>query len=151
MRLIYALLTLYVLGVTPVYADPTEPVSFPKCKLVGSQDGVAICGYTLDEYKLVLKADVELRMIRNVLAYERENIVLLTQQVTDIKSQLDLCIAGKSALSSRSEELTVQLIELDKKYQDARVRMSLESPIAWTIAAVSTSILAGVIVFEVIN
>jgi len=136
----------FVLGATPAFADPIEPKIVPKCSLVKAADGSEVCAYTLEEWKLVLKADAELFSNRTLLAKEKERTTSLTLQVNDLKSQVGVCLDSQKLLIERDNKLTQDLIDLDWKYQKERVKPKWGSPLAWSLAAVSTSILAGFLV-----
>lgn len=154
MRLIYALSIAFALGVTstPVFADdPYQPQVVPPCKVYKTTAG-DLCGYlNIEDWKLVLKADAELVHLRIQLRSEAERAALLTLQLTELKGQVATYANSQSILVQRNGDLTKQLLDLDLKYQQERVKPTWGSPIAWTIAAVSTSILAGVLVAGVLN
>jgi len=136
----------FVLGGTPAFADGYEPKIVPKCKLAGD-----FCGYTLGEWKLVLKVDAELVSARVQLKLQDQKVTLLEEQKKDLLRQAEAISASNDLLIASNDKLRTDLIALDKKYQDERVRPRWGSPLAWTAAAVSTSVLAGFLVSELID
>jgi hypothetical protein len=111
-----------------------------------------VCGYlNIEDWKLVLKADAELVHARVQLRNEGERIALLTLQLSELKGQVATYANSQSILVQRNGELTKQLLDLDLKYQQERVKPTWGSPLAWTIAGVSTSILAGVLIAGLVN
>lgn len=111
-----------------------------------------VCGYTdIDDWKTILKVDAELVSNRTLLAKEKERTANLTLQVKTLEGQVGTCEDNQRVLVERSSKLTTDLIALDKKYQNERVKPRWGSPLAWTIAGVSTSILAGIFLKSVLD
>jgi len=149
MKLTCVLSIAFVLGATPAFSDEQpkyEPKIVPKCKLSGE-----LCGYTLGEWKLVLAADAELVSKRALLAKEKDRTAALTLQADALKSQVGVYAGTQVVLVERNLKLTQDLIELDRKYQFERVRPRWGSPLAWTVAAVSTSVLAGFVISNALD
>jgi hypothetical protein len=150
MKLIYALSIAFVLGATPALADDPskyEPKILPKCKLVKAADGTSVCAYTLEVWvKKVLPVDAELVSKRNLLELEQQKTSLLGEQKTSLIEQVRIYAESQGILMVRTVKLTKDVIDLDKKYQNERVRSGWGSPLAWTAAAVSTAILAGYVI-----
>ena len=131
---------------TPASADESyEPKVIPKCSIykVGGQE---ICGFTFEEWKEVLRADAELVHVRNLLEKEKTRTELLREQIDAFKKQIEEYAKSQALLLERNEKLTADLISLDKKYQDERVKPRLGSPVAWTITAVAVAVLGGYVV-----
>jgi len=147
MKLIYVLSIAFVLGATPALADPpVELKVLPKCNLHWIHGGMQGCVYTLAQWKLVLKADAELFSKRILLDKEKERSAILEEQKIDLHKQVKLYTTNQDLLLVRNNKLTQDLIDLDKKYQNERVKPRWGSPIAWTVAAVSTGLLVGLLV-----
>jgi hypothetical protein len=89
--------------------------------------------------------------LRIQLKNDGERVALLSLQLTELKKQVEIYANSQSIVVQRNSDLTKQLLDLDLKYQQERVRPSWGSPLAWTIAGVSTSILAGVLIAGVLN
>lgn len=108
-----------------------------------------ICGYVnIEDWKAVLEADAELVLRREQAKKEAARAEALDLQVRSLQVQVQTYARTQVVLVERTEKLTLDLIALDKKYQNERVRPSWGSPVAWTIAAVSTSLLAGMLIAE---
>jgi hypothetical protein len=143
--------------VTPAFADDEVPNhNVPKMEIIPHCDlkqvgNEMLCTYSLEKWKLVLKADVELVSKRKLLAKEKERSAALTLQVDGLKSQVGVYANSQKLLVERNNKLTQDLIDLDKKYQNERVKPRWGSPLAWTVAAVSTSVLAGFILKDVFD
>lgn len=150
MRLICALLIALVLGTTPAFAD-YEPVHLPQCKLYKTIDGQEVCGYSLEGWKSALKVDAELVTTKFRLKKETERTGALSQQVTALREQVSVYAESQIVLVDRSNKLTQDIISLDKKYQTERVKPRFGSPVAWTLAAVSTSVLAGFAISSIVD
>ena len=146
---------LFVLGVTsiPAFADdpPYQPQLVPPCKVYKTSAG-DVCGYlNLEDWKTILGIDAELVHDRIQLRSEGERAAALTLQLTELKGQVATYANSQSILVQQNSDLTKQLLDLDLKYQQERVKPSWGSPLAWTIAGVSTSILAGVLLARLVN
>lgn len=114
--------------------------------------GKDVCGYeNLEDWKVVLVVDAELTTARNQLKNERERIEDLVRQRELLTGQIEKYADTQLVLTRRNEKLTQDLIALDKKYQDERVKPRWGSPVAWTIAAVSTAVLAGFVINAAID
>lgn len=153
MKLICVLLTVFVLGVTPAYADETKyfPQVIPACTLVKAADKSMVCAYTIDEWKEVLKVDAEVVSLRINLKHEQYKNVLLHQQKTSLHIQLNAFADSQKVMSDRILKVTDKLIAKDKKYQNERVKPRLGSPAAWMITAISVSLATGFIVKEALS
>jgi hypothetical protein len=154
MRLIFALSIAFALGVTstPAFAeDVYTPKVVPSCKVYRTAAG-EVCGFLdIADWKTVLKVDAEVVHLREQLRIEAERTANLTLQLTELKSQTTVYANSQSILVQRNGDLTKQLLDLDLKYQKERVKPTWGNPLAWTIAGVSTSILAGVLLAGVLN
>lgn len=154
MRQIYALSIAFALGLTSTVAfadDVYAPRVVPPCKVYKTSAG-DVCGYLdIEDWKTVLRVDAELVHAREQLKIETELVALLTLQLTELKDQTAVYANSQSILVQRNSDLTKQLLDLDLKYQQERVKPSWGSPVAWTIAGVSTSILAGVLLSGFLN
>lgn len=111
-----------------------------------------MCGFSsLGDWKKILAADAELVHTRTQLKNEKKRTVNLTTQVATLRGQVDVYANTQNALVERNAKLTKDLIDLDKKYQYERAKPRWGSPVAWTVAAVSTSVLAGVLLKNVLD
>jgi len=153
MRLICVLSVAFALGATPALADDEpkyEAQLVPECK-VYKADGKEICGYTLEEWKAVLEVDRKMVLDKKLLEDEKKRTAALGLQVDSLKEQVAIYASNQETLVDRNTQLTKDLIDTDKKYQNERVKPRWGSPLAWTVAAVSTSVLAGIVVKEVLD
>lgn len=126
---------------------PYRPRIVPQCTKYKLKDGTEICGYeNVEDWKKVLEADAELVLLRETAAKKGDDANNLAQQVLTLRGQVDACTDNVKILVTRNEKVTNQLIDLDKKYQDERVKPQWGSWVSWGLAAVSTSILAGVLI-----
>lgn len=155
MKLIVLLSIAFVLGTTsPILADTDvyEPKVVPACTKFTVPGVGIVCGYRdVEDWKKVLEADAELVLQRERAKKEGERAEALDLQVKSLQEQVDVYARTQVMLVERTDKLTLDLIELDKKYQDERVKPTWGSPIAWTLAAVSTSILAGVLIDKLVD
>ena len=119
-----------------------EPVVVPKCT-VHMVAGGEICGYSIEEWKLVLQVDAELVHLRAQLKNEQTRTILLAQQVEGLQGQVDVYSKSQELLVARETKLTADVIELDRKYQNERVKLRLGSPLAWTVTAVVATAFGG--------
>lgn len=156
MRQIYVLLVVCGLGLTPAFADDPVPAYVPKaiapCKLYKTTTGLQVCGYEdFEDYKKVLVLDIEVVHLRLQLKNEQERSAALLKLEELAVIQVDAMARSQTLLKEHSDKLTKQLIELDEKYQNERVKPRWGSPVAWTLAAASTAILAGFVISSVLN
>ncbi len=111
-----------------------------------------ICGYVnIDDWKAVLEVDAELIHQRVVAKKEGERAANLALQVTSLQDQVATYAKSQALLVARTDKLSSDLIALDKKYQLERVKPMWGSPVAWTVAAISTSLLAGMLVARALD
>jgi len=95
-----------------------------------------------------MKADLEIVYLREQLKnYERRSAAL-TQQVRLLTGQRDVYAESQGLILGRNEDISNRLIEMNRKYENERAKPSFGPPVAWTISAVSASILAGFILKE---
>lgn len=153
MKLIYVLLTTFALGVTPAFSNPPPPTAqnIPECELIKTTDGREMCAYELEDWVSVLKADALITHQQIMMGKQEERIEILEEMRIDFKVQIAASAANQGLLITRSDKLTQDLIDLDKKYQNERVRPRWGSPLAWTVAAVSTSVLVGFVVRDLVD
>ena len=121
-----------------------EPQVVPKCT-VYKVGAIEICGYTMEEWKLVLKADAELVSTRTLLAKEKQRSGNLELQVKDLREVARVYAESQAVLVGRVDKLTGDFIALDKKYQDERVKPRIGSPVAWSITAAVAALAGGYI------
>lgn len=154
MRLIYVLLIVFALGPTPAFADdpPYTPKFVPVCKLYKTVTGIEVCGFDdIEDWKKILVVDVELVHAREQLKNEQAKGVELLKMKALMTTEVEAMAQSQTVLKQANDKLTQQLIDLDKKYQDERVKPRWGSPLAWTLAAASTALLAGVVIALVLN
>jgi hypothetical protein len=154
MRQIFALLVVFVLGTTSSHADdaPYVPKTVPPCRMFKTALGVDVCGYDdIEDWKKVLVIDVEVVHLRTQLKNEQDKGIDLLEMKKLHLAEIQALSDSQKTLTEQNSKLTQDLIALDEKYQNERVKPMLGSPIAWTIAAVSTSILVGFVVHEALR
>ncbi len=119
----------------------------PACTKFVVRDVGTICGYAdVADWKRVLEVDAELVHQRVVAKQAGERASNLALQVTSLQGQIVTYAKSQELLLARTEKLSVDLIALDKKYQDERVKPRWGSALAWGVAAVASSLLAGVVI-----
>lgn len=139
---------------TQALADdpPYTPKNFSSCKVFKTSAGKEVCGFeNIDDWKLILTADADLVYVREQLKNEQLRTINLSEQKTLLQAQVDAANANQKLLVEQNSKLTNDLIGLDKKYQDERVKPTWGSPVAWTIAGVSTSVLVGFVLYSLLN
>ena len=141
-----------VLGMVPTVAwadDPPayEPVYMPKCDVYTLKSGAEICGFEASVwFGKVLTVDADLVHEKKQLKNEKARSAELAKQVAILQVNLSLHDETRKLLMERDALTTKQLIEVDKKYQEERVKPRCGNPLAWTAAAVATAILAGFVI-----
>lgn len=129
--------------------DVYEPQVVPACTKYTVPGVGTICGYAnIEDWKAVLEADAELVLRREQAKKEAARADALDLQVKSLQDQVRTYAKTQVMLVGRTEKLTVDLVALDKKYQNERARSSWGSPVGWTLAAVSTSLLAGMLISQ---
>lgn len=154
MRLICVLLTVFVLGATPAYAEDIDlgVELVTDCETIPLKDSKKdLCGVTLGEWKRILKTNAAYTSKTKLLQYERLKTSLLEQQKSALQKSLDVMADSQRILTKRVDKLTVDHIKLDRKYQNERVKPRLGNPIAWTISAVAVALATGLIVKDVLD
>lgn len=134
---------------SPALGDETKPSNFPDCTKYSLPDGRTVCGYTnLEDWKIVLKADLELTAKKKALTLERERAAQQGLVVAGLKGQVEAFKRIVAEQSSRIETLTKDLLETDRKYQSERVKPRWGNPLAWAAAAVATAALGGFVLHD---
>lgn len=151
MKLILLLSIVFVLGPTPAFADGVPNHNVPKMQVIPhctlQQVGnTLLCTYDLETWKKVLAADVELVHLRVQLKNEEARTASLAEQVMLLTSQGRLYTTSQGLLIARVDRLTEDLIAMNLKYEKESAKSRLGSPVAWTIAAVSASVLVGFVI-----
>lgn len=142
---------MWLLLATPAQAQDYEPKTLPQCHIYFI-DGKSICGYAdVEDWKLVLKSDAELVHLRNKVRFMEEFQSNQEGQLQSLNRQLDLSAEQAAVLGAENTQLTKDLIALDKKYQDERVKPQWGSTVAWSIAGISTAALAGILLISVVD
>lgn len=126
-----------------------EPVFIPKCDIYTLRGGAEVCGFEATVwFGQVLTVDAKLVHTLEQLKNESARSVELSSQVESLQGQLRLMGENNVKLKAYAAKQTDELIALDKKYQDERVKPRWGNPLAWTVAAVSTAVLAGFVIKE---
>lgn len=121
-----------------------HPRIVPECTMYKTKLDLTVCGFSdPGDWKLVLAADSELYSLREELKKKDDLNSNLTLQVTNLEGQTAAYDKAVGALKDRNAALTKQLIDLDSKYQQELVKPQWGDPLAWGIAGVSLSVLAG--------
>lgn len=134
-------------------AEPAYlPRIVPICHIYTLPSGDEVCGYAdVDEWKEVLEADAELVALRAILIEEKDRARILSEQKLLLEEKIKLHLHTNDLLSKRKIALTDELIKLDEKYQNERVKPRWGSPLAWGIASVSTAVLAGFLINSLLD
>lgn len=145
----------FVLGMMLALSRPAsadnKPTNFPDCVKHELSNGAMICGFTnLDDWKKVLKADVELTAKKKLLDLERRKSAQLAAQLIDYMGQLKAYQEIVSIQKDRNIELTKDVLDTDRKYQLERVKPRWGSAAAWTTAAVLAAVLSGFVANDVL-
>lgn len=132
--------------------DQVRPSNFPNCTKYLIAVGGLVCGYeNIEDWKTVLRADAELTDLRERLKSEQQRSALLTEQLDQAVKEAVARAGAESVLKTQNTKLTNDLIALDEKYQKERVKPTWGSPVAWTIAGVSTAMLAGILLIKIVD
>lgn len=135
----------------PEAAAPYVTQVIPACKVFDVPMLGPVCGYQfLDDWKAVARADAELvRRRAEVLALEAQR-----------DAERDRAVALEEALQVRADQVghlvveldaeRARLLELDRKYQDAR-GTPWHAWVGWGVATVAAGVIAGVLLSEVIE
>lgn len=153
MRLICVLLTICVLGETPAYADDSldvEILTVLDCEII-PQNGEDLCGLDFAEWQRLLKTNAALASARRLLQYEQDRIKVLADQKVAMKKQIEAFVNSQEVMTMHIDKLTKDHIALDKKYQYEREKPRLGNYVGWTVAAVATVILGGVLIKDLLE
>lgn len=146
------LYTVFALGMVPtlVWADSLtvyEPTYIPKCTVFVLADGREICGFEASVwFSEVLTVDADLVHAKSQLKNEKALSSELALQIEVLGGQIVIHEETEELLTSRMTLLDERLVALDKKYQHERAKPHWGSVTAWTVAAVSSTILAGFLI-----
>jgi hypothetical protein len=140
------------LAATSVRADPVEPQVIPACKVYKLADGREVCGWLkIEDVRAAYKADAELVKCREVTAAQVVKIDALEKEVFNVRAALALEEGSRTLVVDRNKELTTDLIEMNRKYENERAKPRWGNPIAWTTAAVLGAALVGFVGADLIN
>lgn len=133
-------------------AEPYRPKILPECKVYDLADGRAVCGYvveqadgteTLDRWKEVLRVDAELVVLRHQDGLRRRKLAELSVQASAAVVALEAAERALEVVELRNADLTRQLVETDRKYQNERVKPRLGGGWGWAAAGLFAVGLAG--------
>jgi hypothetical protein len=150
MKQICVLSIVFALGATPVFADQ-GPQHLRKCELVEAKDGRDVCAYTLEDWKHALKVDRLVTRQERVLELQKKKIEFLESQKSDFQAQLKALSDNERILIDHNNKLTNDLIKLDKKYQEERVKPRWGTTFSWGAAAAAVAVLGGYIARDLIR
>jgi hypothetical protein len=129
-----------------------KPRIVPSCKVYAVPGVGDVCGFAkLEDWKLVLDADSELYAKREGLRLERLRTADLTIQVESLEGQIKEYEGAQKVLIAGHDKLVADLLSLDEKYQNERVKPRWGNPIAWSVAALSVAVLGGFLLSDVID
>ena len=129
-----------------------DPKNFPACKVVTLPGGVLACAFVnLEDWKAVLLADAELTHQRALAKKSTELVENLSLQVASLEGQVSSLEGVRELLADRNKELTDELLATDKHLQQELAKPPWGSTIAWTVAAVSASLLVGFVGHELLT
>jgi hypothetical protein len=129
-----------------------KPRIVPSCKVYVVPGVGEVCGFVkLEDWKIVLDADSELFAKREELRLERLRTTDLTIQVEALDGQVKVYAGVQKFVVERNDKLFADLLSLDEKYQNERVKPRWGSPLAWGTAAVSLAVLGGFLLASAIN
>lgn len=136
---------LCALGATSAHADPPiEPATFPGCEVV-ALDGKDVCVYRdLEDYKLVLLADVELQERRAAAPLLEAQVLDLRTAVAALERANAAELEARHAFEERANELTERLKATNLAYEQERVKPRLGSLTGWIVAG-ALGVVAGVV------
>lgn len=121
----------------------------PPCTRVEVQGGEQVCIYTLADFRDKLATvDFDLQECtdrKDILEFQK---TWLVEQRRLLREQLAFEVDSRKLYEDRSRELTDELIAKDEELQRERSKPRVGSTLAWTIAAISSSVLVGYIVAD---
>lgn len=138
-------------------AEPYRPQVVPQCEVYDLADGREVCGYvvkqadgteTLDQWKEVLRVDAELVVLRRADGLRRRKLAELSVQVSAAVVALAAAERALELVEDRNDDLTRQLIETDRKYQEERVKPRIGGGWAWAAAGLVAAGLVGYVVAD---
>jgi hypothetical protein len=136
----------------PSFAEPLyTPKAIPNCKVVETKHDGTLCGYTLEQVKAIYKADnelVELRATKPLLESKILQLEAINLQHVAKEKALDEIVVRTDAYGKAQTE---KYLKCDKDLQYEKAKPAVGSYIAWTIAGVATSVLAGVLLGRVVD
>ena len=133
-------------------AEPYRPKILPECKVYPLADGREVCGYvvkladgteTAEEWKAVLRVDAELVVLRHQDGLRRRKLAELSIQASEAVAALAAAERALEVVERRNGDLTRQLIETDRKYQNERVKPRIGGGWGWGAAALFAVGLVG--------
>jgi hypothetical protein len=133
-------------------AEPYRPQVVPQCEVYDLADGREVCGYvvkeadgteTLDQWKEVLQVDAELVVLRHQDGLRRRKLAELSVQASGAVAALVAAERALEVVELRNADLTRQLVETDRKYQQERVKPRIGVGWAWAAAGLVAAGLVG--------
>lgn len=117
-------------------AGPYQVQIVPACTRYVLLAGGEVCGYRdIEDWRTVARADAELVACRAQEEPERRRADLMAAQVADLRLAVEAeRRAGEIQEADRSR-LRADLIALDRKYQDERVKPRVGGGAAWAVSA----------------
>ena len=144
----------FVLGGMPLnsaIADDNKVEALEECPRLVESNGIEYCQLSLEDWKTVLRVGVSLEATSVLLEREKTKVEALETQKTALQKSLAAMADSQKILVVRVDKLTDDHNELDKKYQNERVKPRLGNPLAWTITAAAVALVTGFIVKEALD
>ena len=128
----------------PTQEPPLRTTIIPQCKVYTLDDGREVCGWmTIDEIRAAYHADNELVLCRDKTAAQAGKLHALEVEAFSLRKAVQIEEEAKALVLKRNKELTDDLIEMNRKYEDERAKPRWGSPVAWATAAVLGAALLG--------
>jgi len=121
------------------------------CRVAELRTGEKACVYTLDEVKLVFKADSELVMLRGATVLQLQQVDQLKLAITHGEQRVQDLTSISLRLQGRVDDLTRERLACDRDLQAERAKPRFGSPLAWAVAGVATAFAAGAVVALVLR
>lgn len=133
------------------FSQAYTPRIIPNCKVVQTQSDGTLCGYTLEQVKTLYKADnelVELRASHPLLEDKVLNLENINTNHIIKEKALDETIVR---LDVYSKDQTDKYLKCDKDLQYEKAKPAVGSYLAWAVAGLAASVLAGVLLARAVD
>lgn len=133
-------------------AEPKyTPQIVPKCTVLEITPGEKRCIYTLDEVRVLYHIDLELIKLQKLSSLQTQKIIMQKNIIDWQREQLKLSEENTALFHKRTEDLTKQYLDKDRKLQMVLAKPRWGHYMSWAVVAMFATLFTGYVVADQIS